>query len=663
MLEESILEYSVEDQLRILDAGSWAELHHRGQWRANGKPFIVHPLTVARTIASMKLDAETVIAALLHDVLEDTELSRSELRSRYGREVENLVNGVTKIAFPIGKNKTIQKAETIRKMFFAMVRDIRVIMIKLADKLHNMQTLHFLTENKQKETAQECLDIFAPLAERLGMHWLQADLEDLALKVLNPKEYLNIKRFVAEKKEKRAAYLLKIEKEIREAAEAEDIEVEVETRAKHFYSIYRKMTEKHKDLKEIYDTLGLRVHCHTKQDCYTILGLVHGLWRPIEGRIKDYIGLPKSNGYQSIHTTVMCEGGRPTEIQIRTFEMHRTSEYGIAAHWIYKQGLRAGKMKPSELAIVSKLRDWKKIKISSNAFLEEIKKEILKDSIFVYTPQGDVVELPQGATPLDFAYYIHTEVGNHCIGAKVDNRMVTLSQELNNTQRIEILTRSDARPRRDWLTYVKTARARESIRNWLNHHDEEIIIARDIVAQKPKQDLIAPRQNQKEQPLKEGFFRRKKPGIVIGKERNLMIHLAGCCNPSIGDQIIGYISRGRGIIVHRADCKNLNSIPEFKERQIKVEWETEPQKKIYRLFIRARMTSDLFSEVDAAVRRLGGSLLEGKVEKIDRQLLFGDFSMELDSNINLSLILHRLRKIPNILQIQKKERVPTYHED
>ncbi|HKJ86806.1 MAG TPA: RelA/SpoT family protein, partial [Spirochaetia bacterium] len=397
---ERLDSYTPENRERIIRAAEKSRELHEGQLRESGEPYLVHPLQVAEILIDLRLDASAVVSALLHDVLEDTKMTRAELRQEFGKDVEQLVNGVTKIAAVKAQNKSVQTTETIRKMLFAMVKDIRVILIKLADKLHNMRTLEYKKEHRRRAIAQETLDIYAPLAGRLGIAWLKDELEDLALKHVNNAAYDQIKAFVSQKRSERSDYLERVEESIHQAAEEAGIDIEVETRAKHFYSIYEKMRRRGKDLEEIFDLLGTRIVCDTPSQCYTLLGLVHQIWPPIEGRFKDYIAMPKANKYQSLHTTVMGFDGKLLEIQIRTREMHQTAEYGIAAHWVYKQGLTREQARKEDLAIINRVRDLGAIRLTSNEFLEEIKREILKDSIYVFTPKGDAIQLPRGATAI-----------------------------------------------------------------------------------------------------------------------------------------------------------------------------------------------------------------------------------------------------------------------
>ena len=650
--EEQLTRYSAEEHAKIMDAAHWADELHHNQLRASGEPYIIHPLKVAEILIDLEMDWETIVAALLHDVLEDTDITRKEMQRRFGKQVVSLVNGVTKISILKTKSKSVQSAETIRKMLFAMIKDIRVILIKLADKLHNMSTLNFLTDEKRKRIATECLDIYAPLADRLGISWMKIELEDLSLKYLNPDAYTQIREALAVKKSERESYLKKVEKAIMKKAAENELEVRIESRAKHFYSIYQKMKKRKKSFDEIHDLFGIRVMCDSNSACYTLLGLVHQLWHPIEGRFKDYIAMPKSNQYQSLHTTVMCWEGKQLEIQIRTVDMHETAEKGIAAHWAYKQ--RGRTIKPDELAIINKLKSLNGKGYSSSEFLDEIKDEILQDSIYVFTPNGDIVELPKGSSPLDFAYHIHTEVGHHCIAAKADGSIVPLHAKLYNTQVVEIITNQNAHPHVNWLRFAKTSRARGKVRQWLNKHDETLIIDKNIIAKNVKKEQV-PEVKKEESPgdaeVVTQIVDKKKITFKIGGIKNMMISMANCCAPTTGDDIIGYISRGRGIIVHKRDCPNLSHIPEFAERAVEVEWEAKTPKSTKRFQVTARMTSDLFSEIEGAVRKFKGHLIEGKLEENERGNLTGFFTMELENGKDFDTVVKSIRTIPSVMNI------------
>lgn len=653
---EALTAYAPEDRQRILASAEWADSLHLDQKRASGEPYIVHPLGVARLLIELRMDADSIIAALLHDSLEDTSVAPKEIGDRFGPDVLLMVDGVTKIDDMSAKNKTLQEAESIRKMLFAMAKDIRVILIKLADKLHNMRTLQYLPPERQKNIAQECLDIYAPLADRLGISWIKDELEDLSLKHLNRDVYDQIKNIVSLKKGERSVYLNRVQDAIYQAAAAAGMKITVTARAKHFYSIYQKMRKRNKGADELYDLLGIRILCAEQNDCYTLLGIVHRLWKPIDGRFKDYIAMPKANGYRSLHTTVMCYDGMLIEIQIRTEGMHEIAEYGVASHWLYKKGSSNQLVRFDDLAIVNRLKSWDGIKLASGSFLEDIKRELLKDSIYVFTPKGNVIELPTGSTPIDFAYQIHSAIGDHCVGAKADGAIIPLTAELKNTQVVEILTNPTARPHVNWLRSVRTAKARSKIRAWLVQNDESLVIDRNIVAKKkhpaPQLPPIPPPETAPQTVLHGQIDPTAILHVRVEDERNMMIRFAQCCRPVTGDAIIGYVSRGRGIIVHRRNCRNVLSIPDFGERRIEVQWENATSHLVKRFRIEARKTSDLFSEIEGAVRKHQGHLIEGRLEEGEMNRLNGYFTMELEDREDLKKVMKNLRGIPSVLSIQ-----------
>jgi len=660
--------YDSTDQAKIRSALEWAKSLHQDQKRASGEPYFIHPLGVASILVDLKLDADTIVATLLHDVLEDTATTPESIEERFGKDVHKLVEGVTKIADIHAKNKTIQEAENIRKMLFAMVQDIRVILIKLADKLHNMRTLEYLPPDRGKANAQDCLDIYAPLADRLGISWIKDELEDLSLKHLNRDVYDQIKGIVALKKKDRENFLQRIQEAILSETKNLGIDVVVNARAKHFYSIYQKMRKRNKGPEELYDLFGIRILCDTVDDCYTMLGTVHHLWKPIEGRFKDYIAMPKANGYQSLHTTVMSFDGKLLEIQIRTKEMHQIAEFGVASHWLYKKGTTSEIIKPEDLSIVNRLKNWNSLDMST--FLDDIKQELLKDSIFVFTPQGKVIELPAGSTPIDFAYHIHSAIGDHCAGAKADGNIIPLTAELKNTQVVEILTTQNAHPHINWLRAVKTAKARSKIRAWLQQNDETLIIEKNIVARKkgptpPVSSPTPPSQTAQTGPATGQKFENAIQTVIqnqnlpkgilqvrVEDERNMMIRFAQCCKPVTGDPIIGYVSRGRGIIVHRSTCKNIHFIPDFEERKIEVEWEKTNSQLIKRFKIEARKANDLFSAIEGAVRKHQGHLLEGRIEETSQEHFTGFFTLQIERREDLKQVIKSLKSVPSVLHIQ-----------
>ena len=666
--------YSQEDFDKIRRAAEYANQMHAEQKRKSGEPYIIHPLAVAETLAlQLNMDADTVCAGLLHDVIEDTSATAEDVEKAFGKNVCELVQGVTKIAAIKSQSRSVAEAETIRKMFIAMSKNMPVIIIKLADKLHNMRTLEFMDPVRAKEIASACLDIYAPLADRLGISWMKAELEDLSLKALKPDTYQYIQDYLASKRGEFSKYLDTIKRKIANACIENGIKnIKISSREKHTYSIYMKMKKRRKELDEIFDILGVRVICNTVTECYTLVGIIHHLWPPMEGRFKDYIAMPKANNYQSLHTTIMGMNGVILEVQIRTYEMDKIAEYGVASHWVYKaeSGSEASSqswvnMDSQQLSrIASKLKSWNTEIEQSESFMDEIKGELLKDTIYVFTPKGQAVELPIGSTALDFAYMIHTEVGNHTVSAKANGNIIPLGQPLQNTQVIEIVTQKNARPRITWLKYAHTTSARRKIRSWLNKYDENLLIDKNIIAKKKEieaaiaeEDAEAQKKEQQQLPqdIPSADIVRQYKGqssntITVGKNRNMMIHIAQCCNPAPGDKIVGYVSRGRGIIVHRTDCPNLSHMNEIEQRKIEVEWEM--TESITRKFIvTSKRTQDLFSEIEAAIRNQHGHLVSGSLIDDEMGNLVGTFSMECDDEDAYKKVMKSIRNVPNVIKI------------
>jgi GTP pyrophosphokinase len=622
-------------------------------------------------LIDLGLDADTVCAALLLDSLEQGNISIGEIESSFGKNAASLAEGTARIAGLSAKNKTLQEAENIRKMLFAMVKDIRIIFIKLADRLCALKESDTMDTGERKICAQECLDIYAPLADRLGISWIKDELEDLALKALNREAYIQIKDIVSEKRNERQQFLEKIREEISGDAAKAGIPVEVFSRAKHFYSIYQKMRKRNKAVADLYDLFGIRILCDSIENCYTLLGTVHRRWKPLDGRFKDYIAMPKSNGYQSLHTSVISGEGRQIEIQIRTNEMHHVAENGIASHWLYKKGSSHEIVRPVDISIINRLKDWQEAEktegLNSKAFLDEIKKEILKDSIYVFTPQGKVIELPAGATPIDFAYAIHSAIGDHCSGAKADGAIIPLSGELENTQVVEILTSQNAHPHLNWLRIARTSKARSKIRAWLQQNDEGVqekpAAKKKIKAQDGDKKTEAV-ENETVVPLKgpgdqavQFVVRNDSPSknsikVRIQDEKNMLIKFANCCKPVVGDPIVGYVSRGRGIIIHRSSCHNLANIAGIEDRRINAEWENASPELIQRFVVEARMAPNLFSEIEGAIRKYQGHLIEGRFEENGANHLTGSFIMQLESPEDLRKIMKGIKGIPAVYSIR-----------
>lgn len=628
-----------------------AEKLHKGQFRRSGEPYLIHPVNVAYILADMGMDEDTIIGGLLHDVVEDTDYTREDLIKDFNEEIANLVDGVTKLGNIKYESKEEIQAENFRKMFLAMSKDIRVLVIKLADRLHNMRTLEFMPPHKQQEKATETLEIYAPLAARLGIFTIKFELEDISLKYLHPKEYKDLVVQISQMKTKRETIINNVISEIKESLDDMGFTYEIYGRAKHYYSIYKKMMIQQKNLDEIFDLIAIRIIVDSVKDCYAVLGIVHTMWTPIPGRFKDYIAMPKPNMYQSIHTTVIGENGDPFEIQIRTREMHHVAEYGIAAHWKYKEGKHSGESSNDEikLAWLRQSLELEKDSDDPKDFLENVKMDLFASQVFVFTPQSKVLELPNGSTPLDFAFKIHSEIGYKCVGAKVSGKMVPIDYVLQNGDIVEIVTSSNSSgPSMDWLNIAKSSNARNKIRAYLKRENknENIEKGKDLVEKYLKKRNLEPSAFMKDsyirKAVKDAKFatteeawiqlstggslvskfanllidyyqednkqeipktneevieeikaqeakknrtqRRGKdnPGIVVSGADNLMIKLAKCCNPVPGDEIVGFITKGRGISVHRCDCTNIVSLPEEeKVRFIDVEWEDLKEGKSY----------------------------------------------------------------------------------
>ncbi|MGE5558057.1 MAG: RelA/SpoT family protein [Bacillota bacterium] len=603
----------------------FAEQAHHGQQRDSGEDFIQHPMAVAVILAEMEMDQETIAAGLLHDVPEDTQITVEQVRREFGDNIARLVDGVTKLGRIAVSSKEEQQVENYRKMFLAMAQDFRVILIKLADRLHNLRTLKHITPERQQETARETLEIYAPLAHRLGIWKIKWELEDLALRYIAPQAYYDLVQKVAAKRKEREGWLEEIKDSLSEHLKEIGIKGEIQGRPKHFYSIYQKMKEQGKEFFQIYDLLGIRVIVDNIKDCYGVLGIVHTLWKPMPGRFKDYIAMPKSNMYQSLHTTIIGPFGEPLEIQIRTRDMHRTAEFGLAAHWKYKEGKAMPQDYEEKIAWLRNLLEWQK-DVDAKEYMEHLKIDLFTDEVFVFTPKGDVINLPLNATPVDMAFAIHTQLGYRCIGAKVNSKIVNLDYKLKNGDIVEIMTsKVENGPRQDWLTFVKTAKAKNRIRAWLkeNQREQNLNLGKELLEKELRKQGQEVHEHMKGEVLAEvakklGFankedllvavgYNKLSPGIVIGKiisdkeeeekpqvkkaaaqprprkaQRgvrikgvdNLLVKFSRCCSPVPGDSIVGYITRGRGVSVHRKDCQNVQLLGAQEEaRQVEVEWD------------------------------------------------------------------------------------------
>ena len=583
-------DYSEAEQKRFNEAWLFLLKKTDSLKRGCGLPYYLHPIRVAAILALAKMDIDCLIAGLFHSLLNVEGVSGEEISSLFGETVFKIVADTSKITNWKIKSKTLQQADAIRKMLFAMIEDVRVILVKLADRLDRMRNLKSIDEKSRRLVAAEVIDIWAPLADRLGMQSVKSELEDLSLKYTNPDVFLQIKAIVAQKKEERASYLEKAVDAIYKRAEKAGIHVQITSRAKHFYSIYQKMRKRNKGADELYDLLALRIICTTNVECYTLIGIVHGLWKPMDGRFKDYIAMPKANGYQSLHTTVICEG-KPMEIQIRTAEMHEKAEHGVASHWLYKKGSNHDKVDISDLGIVNQLQHLREQDLNDETFFAQLKSDLLGDEIFVFTPAGDVVQLPSGSTAIDFAYHVHSAVGEKIIGAKADGKIIPITKPLENTQIIEILTNPQAHPTESQLKVVRTSKARQKIHAWLvandpNFTDKEAEARRAAeIAALNEHSRAVQNEKRKHRRLRTASAavqeerasdERYSGKIKIGDTTNFLVSFAGCCSPKPGDAIAGYVSNSRGVIIHRADCLTFQRIPNIERRTIGAEWEIKP---------------------------------------------------------------------------------------
>ncbi|MFF5342909.1 GTP pyrophosphokinase [Streptomyces althioticus] len=705
-----------------------AERWHRGQKRKSGDPYITHPLAVTTILAELGMDPATLMAGLLHDTVEDTEYGLEDLRRDFGDVVALLVDGVTKLDKV--KFGEAAQAETVRKMVVAMAKDPRVLVIKLADRLHNMRTMRYLKREKQEKKARETLEIYAPLAHRLGMNTIKWELEDLAFAILYPKMYDEIVRLVAERAPKRDEYLAIVTDEVQQDLRAARIKATVTGRPKHYYSVYQKMIVRGRDFAEIYDLVGIRVLVDTVRDCYAALGTVHARWNPVPGRFKDYIAMPKFNMYQSLHTTVIGPGGKPVELQIRTFDMHRRAEYGIAAHWKYKQEAVAGASKIrtdapkssgkskddhlNDMAWLRQLLDWQKETEDPGEFLESLRFDLSRNEVFVFTPKGDVIALPAGATPVDFAYAVHTEVGHRTIGARVNGRLVPLESTLDNGDLVEVFTSkaAGAGPSRDWLGFVKSPRARNKIRAWFSkeRRDEAIEQGKDsIVRAMRKQNLPIQRiltgdslvtlahemrysdisalyaaigeghvsaQNivQKlvqalggeeaateeiDESVPPTRSRRKRrsnadPGVVVKGVEDVWVKLARCCTPVPGDPIIGFVTRGSGVSVHRSDCVNVDSLSREPERILEVEWApTQSSVFLVAIQVEALDRSRLLSDVTRVLSDQHVNILSAAVQTSRDRVATSRFTFEMGDPKHLGHVLKAVRGVEGVYDVYR----------
>ncbi len=676
---------------------------HRGQMRKSGSAYLSHPLEVAYILAQLRMDPTTVAAGLLHDIIEDTSMKTEELREYFGEEVTQLVDGVTKLTKMDFSSNEEQQAENFRKMILAMAKDIRVIIIKLADRLHNMRTLDHLPEHKWRRIAGETLDFYAPLANRLGIGWIKYELEDAAFKHLWSEEYQEIKRKVSAKLEERNAYVSKITEIVSKEMENSNIKGHIAGRSKHFYSIFEKMKRQDISFEEVYDLVGIRVIAFAMPDCYTILGLVHSLWKPIPGRFKDYVALPKSNMYQSLHTTVIGPEGQRAEFQIRTEEMHKIAEEGIASHWQYKEGKATEDQYQDKINWLRQLLESQQELKDPREFLEAVKIDLFPDDAYVFTPAGDVRRLPRGSTIIDFAYLIHTDIGHKCSGARVNGRMVPLKYELKNGDRVEVITSPNHKPSRDWLNIVKTSRARTKIKAWLKAEQRKwsVALGKELAEKELKrhhvniskiigsekfqetvnrfgfsaeEDLLAaigygklsvlqafkPYLPEEAAPPKKKVQQPEKPldgtGIRVGglENENIMVRIAKCCSPVPGDDIVGFITRGRGLSGHSVDCPSVHMLEYDSERMIQVEWETDKENTYsVKIYVVTWDKAGLLAKISSAIASRGVDIREANVETRDDKKAYLHFIIEIADLSHLKQVLSSISKIEGVLSVKR----------
>jgi len=713
-LLDKIEKYNSSDSTEIITkAYDFASKAHVGQMRQSGEEYISHPMEVAYILADLNMDNVTIAGGILHDVIEDTAYTYEDIKNEFGGEIAMLVDGVTKLGKLEYTTKEDQQAENLRKMFIAMAKDIRVILIKLADRLHNMRTLKYMTSVQQQEKSRETMEIYAPIAHRLGISMIKWEMEDLALRYLEPKEYYDLVDKVAKKRQEREEYINEVIEQLKENIHNVSIEAHIEGRPKSFSSIYRKMFQQNKAFEQIFDLTAVRIIVDTVKDCYGSLGIVHTLWKPIPGRFKDYIAMPKPNMYQSLHTTVIGPDGQPFEVQIRTWDMHRTSEYGIAAHWKYKEGKDSLKDFDEKFTWLRQMLEWQKEIKDTKEFMETLKIDLLVDEVYVFTPKGDVIDLPVDSTPIDFAYKIHSHIGNKCVGAKINGRIVTLDYKMQNGDIVEVITSANANgPSRDWLKIVKSNHTKNKIKQWFKKEkrEENILKGRELLEREVKRhgyvasillkpewletvaknlslhsvedlyssvgygglsanqviikvkdeykkvfkledkDIIA----ELEDKLQKPDIKKKlnSTGIKVKGIDNVLIRFAHCCNPVPGDEVFGYITKGRGVSIHRRNCPNANEFLKESERLIEVEW-NEVAKVSYNadVEIRASDRKGLLVEITSMIdeSKININSFYSRTTK-DRMAVI-NFILEIHDVEELNKLIRKFKKIEGVVDV------------
>jgi len=689
----------------ILRAYDFSAQAHRGQKRLSGEDFISHAVAVAKILVDQQMDTTTIVAALLHDVVEDAEVPLDEIREAFGDEVAGIVDGLTKLSSLTFRSSTEEQVENYRKLLLSIARDARVIIVKLADRLHNMRTLEHQPPDAQRRIALETREIYAPLAHRFGMAGAKAELEDLAFKFLEPDDYRSLARKIQARRTEREEMIERLRIPLEEALrEAGLTSFEVTGRPKHLWSIYKKIKRREKPFEEIYDLMAVRVLVDSVRDCYHALGVIHHIWTPLQERIKDYIASPKSNAYQSLHTTIFGPGGQLYEIQIRTREMHRTAEYGIAAHWVYKEDRRADEL-DQHFSWFRQLLELQQDAHSPEEFLEFLKVDLFQDEIFVFTPKGDVKRLPKGATPLDFAFAVHTEVGLHCQGAKVNGRIAPLHRPLKNGDTVVILTGAQGRPSRDWLNHVRTARARHKVRQWINKEEaessgqlgKEILgrelrrrrlempdeagvaraaeslslgspdglyqalgrgdvptgqVVRALFPERATDELQAPKPTAFGRVIDRFRLRR---GVRISGLGGLLVRYAQCCQPVPGDAVVGYVTQGRGISIHRADCPNLLAMPSDPERRVEIDWQTSAgEVYVVTLGVVGEDRRGLYADLMEAVSQSGTNIKSAELSSKDGAM-FGSVLVEVEDSGHLSKVMRAMRRVKGVHSVERRD--------
>lgn len=681
---------------------------HSGHLRLSGEPYLIHPLEVAGILTQLKLDVASVATGFLHDAVEDTLTTLKEVRENFGEEITQLVDGLTKISQISLRSTEEGQAENYRKMILAMVKDIRVILIKLADRLHNMRTLEYQSPEKQMEIAHETLDIYAPLAQRLGIDWMKSELEDLAFKYLHPDLYEDIQRKIAKKEKERTRYIDDVNRILMKKFYENHIDGEVTGRIKQIYSLYLKMTDQNINFDQVYDITAFRVIVNTVKECYDVLGIIHSLWKPIPGKFKDYIGLPKENMYQSLHTSVIGPYGERIEIQIRTNEMHKIADEGIAAHWKYKEGRIIEEADDKRFTWLRQLLEWQRDLKDSAEFLETVKVDLFPNEVYVFTPKGAVKQFPRGSTPVDFAYAIHSDVGNHCVGAKVNRRIVSLKYEFRSGDTVEIMTSPNQKPSKDWLKFAKTSRAKTKIRQWFKTEEwgKSITLGKDLLEKelrkydlqqakliksgelakvasefsfKEVDDLIAavgygkvtanqvigkilpPERLEQHGEEEAGRLKRliqkvtrggSKDALLIKGVDNIVVRYAGCCNPLPGDKVVGFITRGRGVTIHTSDCKNI--MDDDPNRRVDVEWDSAKE---YIYPVRIRIYSEdkkgMLADISNSITSHEANITNARVETTDEKNAIGTFEVEIRDLNHLKKVIKGLEKIKGVYRVER----------